>query len=454
MSYISLLKSIPDFLSQPTGIAAIASFGIHGAVAVLMPLMTVDSPKTPKPETDVAQSVGVVELPPEAENSLPQVPQSPQFAIQPPQLPQQQNLPLTNPGNALTVLPSGLPPVPSGVLSSRLPVIPQSSKRIATNSLPIRTNLRINSTFSSSNSRFLTQPNIATSNRRLPETNSTISIPENNNPIPSSNQTISDKPLEAPSDKQYDNDIASASDVNPTTTNGGITANNNSGVVIPQNGEKITFSNTDRNSGNSTSEISEQDKRNLERKLAQVDSFQQLRNQVNKEYPNVKEKGAFRQTIPTDKAGVEGKVEGRVVIGTNGEMLDLLFQNRGISPALQSKVREYFKANPPQADKQNISSYPFQISFKRQENNNTRNAESEPTPEAQQSAKPEVKPTPAAQPSTENQGKPNEGNNDVVINAKPTPSNVQPDNSQETEPGFIQKIRENKLQGLNSEQKQ
>lgn len=448
MSYISLLKNIPDFLSQPTGIAAIASFGIHGAVAVLMPLMTVNSPKTPKPETDVAQSVGVVELPPEAENPLPQVPQSPQFALQPPQLPQQPNLPLTNPGNALTVLPSGLPPVPSGVLPSRLPVVPQSSKRIATNSLPIQrefktsSSLRINSTFSSNNSRFLTQPNIATSNRRLPETNSTISIPENNNSIPSSNQTISDKPLEFPSDKQYDNDIASASDVNPTTTNGGITANNNSGVVIPQNGEKITFSNTDRNSGNSTSEISEQDKRNLERKLAQVDSFQQLRNQVNKEYPNVKEKGAFRQTIPTDKAGVEGKVEGRVVIGTNGEMLDLLFQNRGISPALQSKVREYFKANPPQADKQNISSYPFQISFKRQENNNTTNAESEP------------KPTPAAQQPTENQGKPNEGNNDVVINAKPTPSNVQPDNSQEAEPGFIQKIREAKSQGLNSEQKQ
>ena len=43
MSYVSVLKSIPEILGQPTGIAAIASLGIHGAIALIVPLMPIDS---------------------------------------------------------------------------------------------------------------------------------------------------------------------------------------------------------------------------------------------------------------------------------------------------------------------------------------------------------------------------------------------------------------------------
>ncbi|NJR19781.1 MAG: hypothetical protein HC785_31730 [Calothrix sp. CSU_2_0] len=35
MSYVSFLKNIPEVLTQPTGIAALASLGIHGAIAFI-----------------------------------------------------------------------------------------------------------------------------------------------------------------------------------------------------------------------------------------------------------------------------------------------------------------------------------------------------------------------------------------------------------------------------------
>ena len=59
MSYVSLLKNIPEIFSQPTGIAAIASLGIHGAIALIVPLMPVNSGQSSK--TDSPKAVGLME---------------------------------------------------------------------------------------------------------------------------------------------------------------------------------------------------------------------------------------------------------------------------------------------------------------------------------------------------------------------------------------------------------
>src|SRR3712207_3295372 len=79
MSYVSLLKNIPEFLSQPTGIAAVASLGIHGAIALLLPIVPVDS--KPKQEASAKRSVGLVELSHAEQSRLPQ-PGLPQPSIQ------------------------------------------------------------------------------------------------------------------------------------------------------------------------------------------------------------------------------------------------------------------------------------------------------------------------------------------------------------------------------------
>jgi hypothetical protein len=72
MSYVTLLKNFPEILSQPAGIAAIASLGIHGAIAFLLPLMPVDSAKSTK-QASITKPVGLAELTPSEQSRLPQV---------------------------------------------------------------------------------------------------------------------------------------------------------------------------------------------------------------------------------------------------------------------------------------------------------------------------------------------------------------------------------------------
>ncbi len=70
MSYVSLLKTIPDFFSQPVGIAALASVGIHGVIAFLLPLMPVETKKTK--EVKIPKTVGLVELDQADQKRIPQ----------------------------------------------------------------------------------------------------------------------------------------------------------------------------------------------------------------------------------------------------------------------------------------------------------------------------------------------------------------------------------------------
>jgi hypothetical protein len=141
-----LLKNIPDFLSQPTGIAAIASVGIHGTIAFILPLMPVDS-KPKQQEINPSKTVGVVELNQAEQNRLPQagVPQvaikplalQPQIPPPPPNLSTQQQLLSPIPQSPTTQVI--LPPLPKSSTNLSIPSLPKSQplQRLPLSNYPI-----------------------------------------------------------------------------------------------------------------------------------------------------------------------------------------------------------------------------------------------------------------------------------------------------------------------------
>jgi hypothetical protein len=209
------------------------------------------------------------------------------------------------------------------------------------------------------------------------------------------------------------NPSAEAIDIGSTTT-AVISApqtveSGNNATKLPQDGEKLAL--TDNYQGKSPAIItneSESKGKRTEQLLAKLNSYNTLRQNVRQEYPNIKEKGVIRETISTDTPEMEGTVVGRLVVDSDGKVLDIKFQAGAESPQLQSKVREFFSANPPQADKQLISSYPFQLKF--QNNPNATGISSKIQPSATSNTEkvfePQIKPsgTPNSQksPETEN----------------------------------------------------
>lgn len=144
MSYVSLLKNIPEILSQPAGIAAIASLGIHGAIVFVLPLLPVDSNK-PKNTASGKSTVGLVELTPAEQNRLPQA--APPVAALPQQLrqqlPRQGQVQLPNFATQPTQL-SALPPLPPASSTQLvLPPIPKSPSNLGVASLPKGQSLQI-----------------------------------------------------------------------------------------------------------------------------------------------------------------------------------------------------------------------------------------------------------------------------------------------------------------------
>lgn len=125
MSYASFLKNVPEILSQPTGIAALASLGIHGAIAFILPLMPVESAKSNKQAATPTKPIGLSELSSSEQSRIPQkLPNQPGVQSQLPPLPSQisglpaqQQIPLN-----LNGAPTGLPPSPPlGSTSSMIP---------------------------------------------------------------------------------------------------------------------------------------------------------------------------------------------------------------------------------------------------------------------------------------------------------------------------------------------
>lgn len=136
MSYVSFLKTIPDFLSQPAGIAALASLGIHGVIAFLLPLMPVETKKTEEAKT--LKPVGLVKLN-EAERL--RIPQTNPTELNPNTQQNLQASAITLPEFATkpTPLPGLAPPplAPPPISSTRvMPPLPMSGRELGIDALP------------------------------------------------------------------------------------------------------------------------------------------------------------------------------------------------------------------------------------------------------------------------------------------------------------------------------
>jgi hypothetical protein len=108
MSYLSLVKSLPEFLRQPTGIATVASIGLHGVLWVMLPILPLASKTT---EAEVQKPVQLVQLTPAEINRLPNF-ATPQISLPP--LPKSNNLyPPLPPLQSSNSLPSLGSPFPS-----------------------------------------------------------------------------------------------------------------------------------------------------------------------------------------------------------------------------------------------------------------------------------------------------------------------------------------------------
>jgi hypothetical protein len=402
MSYVSIFKNIPEILSQPTGIAAIASLGIHGAIALIVPLMPVNTSASSK--ADSPKAVGLMELSTADQSRLPQPPSTSQIALQQPKLPIQQQLPGTNLGSSLTNYPPlqtetynqpVLPAIPSSPTNYNLSYLPtrQSIERLTRSSLQTEMSRLPRSTYNPSISPI--SPFVNNLDQRMRETGS---LGINRLPELRQNNEIPGEPLNNPSAEAIDIGSSTTVGISPPQT----VESENNAVKIVQGGEKIAL--VDNSRGQSPEILrneSDSKGQRTEQLLAKLNSYNTLRQNIRQEYPNIKEKGVIRETISTDTPEMEGTVVGRLIVDSDGKVLDIKFQEGTESLKLQSKVREFFSANPPQADKQVISSYPFQLKFQNNPNASGVSSKIQPSAIPNTEKSPELKIKPSVTPNTE-----------------------------------------------------
>ncbi|AFZ57354.1 hypothetical protein H6G54_25645 [Anabaena cylindrica FACHB-243] len=454
MSYVSLLKNIPEILSQPTGIAAIASLGIHGAIALIVPLMPVDS-KSTKTDSSQAQAVGLMELSPSDQSRLPQNIDPSQVALQTPQLPLQQQLPPANLSSQSTIMPPLEPPLSSQQV---LPPIPQSSANYNLSYLPRRqpvqrfarndfrtqiSNFRVpKSTFSPSASPFVDDLDAkiketqALNINRLPQVQADSKFAEPlNNPSPDPIDIGAGTTASGISQPQQiqlgDNGVQIAAN-SPSYLAAEQSLQGRGELASAPRGLMPSPETTTRQQSERTNfNQSDSQVQKREELLANLNSYNALRKTIQQEYPNVKEQAVIRETISTDQRGMEGTVVGRLVIAPDGKVLDIKFQDRSVSPQLQSKTREFFSANPPKVFKQ-TSSYPFQLRFqKNNDSNNTQETTVKLQPSQNQDSQPEIRK--------------NQSNAQSVVIPNPSPVSVgenQPTVSTQSTQKLIQNLRQ------------
>lgn len=394
MSYVSVLKNIPEFLSQPAGIAAIASVGIHGAIAFILPLMPVDDSK-PNQKTSSA-SVGIMELSQAEQNRLPQN-KSPQISALP-QVPLQPTVPLPNFATQPTPL-AKLPPAPDSTKVT-LPPLPKSSANPNISSLPKGQSLPVlpQPNF---NSSFNAKAKSGGSYRRSPKI-------ELGQPVPLASRKSATSGIPAPSSLPDDIPPIQSAPVPaeltkipappplPTNTNPGMGANNSVAVNqprrvnpndfiaptnrnIPKPGDKLTLAGqslqtwgnqNQQQSGRRRIELPNQPSANANTTapekntttLALAKQFEEVRGR----YPNSEIKQPISEVIKT-KPGKEGKVEGTLVINSDGKADYLKFVDRSVSSDLQKETRnyfrKYFKQNPIRKNGK-AKVYAFTLDFK------------------------------------------------------------------------------------------
>ena len=424
MSYVSLLKNIPEFLSQPTGIAVLASLGIHGAIAFLLPLAPVDS--KPKQQVASAKPVGLVELNQAEQKRLPQA-STPQVALQPVPL-QPQVPPLPSFANQQATLPP-LPPASSTQLI--LPPLPKSSTNLSIASLPKGQSLgvlpkrdfQINPINSPNLRTAATQPSARFNedvklgeSKPLPPANmpelqaatTPVNLPPNymsaspSVPVPAlppSNMQALQARMPAGMSRSNLPALQAAtmpanlpgtpspllSDTTPTATgyrNTTPTTQAGSGTPeiaqnqqliapiaeTPQTRDRLALagSNLLRSPLQSTPNIPGLLSTPRESGIAKTTTFGDQFNQVKQQYPNLETKVPIAETINTN-AGREGKVEGGLVVDAEGKVESVNFLNNSVSSDLKTAarehLREYFQNNPTQANGK-PKYYPFSLSFR------------------------------------------------------------------------------------------
>lgn len=146
-------------MGQPAGIAVLASLGIHGAIALILPLVPVNTSKSEKQDT-TPKAVGITTLTPQEQARLPQTAiANPQQAKATPMQPQtgvaSQLPPMPDFAAANATAASPLPPLPAFPGNSQpLPPLPNATsvnvptfprgQRVATGGFNIDTGFRAN----------------------------------------------------------------------------------------------------------------------------------------------------------------------------------------------------------------------------------------------------------------------------------------------------------------------
>lgn len=415
MSYVSILKNIPEFLSQPAGIAAIASVGIHGAIAFILPLMPVesDSGTTEQTVAPTKSSVGIMELSEAEKNRLPQQ-QRPQVSALP-KTPQA-ILPLPNFATKPTPL-AKLPPNPDST-SVTLPPLPRSSANPNISSLPKRQSLPIlpqpnfDSSFnakaqsSGSYRRFSKKMEIGRSLPSAPRTRNvspkrpTVARlpkvpPVQAAAIPPELSRIPTPPPLPPMTNPgigVGQGVAINQQMYPPVTNNNVPVNppariNPQDFVAPMNrnipkpGDNLTlagqsFKQWGQQSGPRRVELPNQPLNNSNTAATQNTNISPQNTntltlakqfeEVQGRYSNLEEKVAITDVVKT-KPGKEGKAVGTLVIDSDGKADYLKFVDRSIPSKLKKETRNYFrryfKENPIQKNG-NAKVYAFSLDFK------------------------------------------------------------------------------------------
>jgi hypothetical protein len=391
MSYVSLLKNIPEILSRPTGIAVIASLGIHGAIALIVPLMPVDSDSSQPSE--VAKSVGILELSQADQARLPENPQiSPETS--PSSIPAEWSLPPRPPLLPPNLdIPRTIPPSPSSVYTQ--PVLPPMRTRLNYQvvpppnrnvSSPQRTATaipapRVESELPGEQYRFTSDFNAAAqkftpSTRTFNHSEIQVAV----KPIP-----VEGLPKVTPS--PVPGDLANTRPTTAAVNNADLVARLQESRQQPeqpshQSTPKLQSESRDTKPESAVEKVNAargaMDSGTARVAIAHLNSHQDIREQIQQDYPNSKQKPVIRDTIAVNQPRLEGKVWGFLVVGTEGQVLDIKFPKGLVSTELQSKAREYFTTRSPQGDQQ-VSIYPFNLSF--QKDGNTAATTVKPLPE-------------------------------------------------------------------------
>ncbi|MDY6898126.1 MAG: hypothetical protein SWZ49_08600 [Cyanobacteriota bacterium] len=385
MSYVSVLKNIPEFLSQPAGIAAIASVGIHGAIAFILPLMPVDSESN---ETESPASVGIMELSQAEQNRLPQQksPQIsalpkvslqpgvtlPKFATQPTPLP---NL-SASPDSTRVILP----PLPQSGANPNVSSLPKSR------SLPVLRQPNFNSSF---NAKAKSGGSFRNFNPRVQIGNPTPLVSRRSTP---SRQSASSRNMPAIQSAGVPAELTripappplppmgnpGISTGNSVPINPQISSNANSGVPvnqprrispeefiaptnrnIPKPGDKLTFAGQNvtqwgsQSSGRRRIELPNQPSGNVNtipatqngntasKSPTKLALARQL-SEVEQRFENVETKPPISEVIKT-KPGKEGKVEGTIVVDSRGKVDYFKYVDRSVASKLDKETRNYFR---------------------------------------------------------------------------------------------------------------